>query len=202
MERNRLDRKRKPSGAAVMRGELTDALFRALFQEWAGRGYAALSLEAVARRAGAGKAALYRRWPSKAAMAREALNQVGLDLTAVADQGSLRADIQAILGALRLVLRHPLARRIIPDLHAEIARSAEVAAVMRPFQNARRTRGEDLIRRAIARGELSANVDMQLANDLLAAPLYWRMVVVPGRVDAAYLDKLATAIEAGLRSIK
>lgn len=202
MERNRLDRKRKPSGAAVMRGELTDALLRALFREWAERGYAALSLEAVAKRAGAGKAALYRRWPSKTALARDALDQVGLDLTAVADQGSLWRDIRAMLGALRLVLRHPLARRIIPDLHAEIARSAEVAAMVRPFQSARRLRGEDLIRRAIERGELPAEVDVQLANDLLAAPLYWRLVVVPGRVDGAYLDRLATAIEAGLRSLK
>ena len=185
-----------------MRGELTDALVSALFEEWAERGYAALSLEAVAKRAGAGKAALYRRWPSKAALARDALDQVGLDLTAVSDQGSLRGDIQAILGALRRVLRHPLARRIIPDLHAEIARSADVAAMMKPFQSARRTRGEELIRRAIARGELPAEVDVQLANDLLAAPLYWRMIVVPGRADAAYLDRLATAIEAGLRSLK
>lgn len=185
-----------------MRSGLTDALLRALFQEWAERGYAALSLEAVAKRAGAGKAALYRRWPSKAALARDALDQVGLDLTAVTDQGSLQGDIRAILGALRLVLRHPLARRIIPDLHAEIARSAEVAAMMRPFQDARRTRGEDLIRRAIARGELSPGVDMQLANDLLAAPVYWRLIVVPGRADSPYLDRLATAIEAGLRSLE
>ena len=201
MERKRLDQKRKPSGAAVMRGALTDALFRALFQEWAERGYAALSLEAVAKRAGAGKAALYRRWPSKAALARDALDQVGLDLTVVADQGSLRADIRATLGALRRVLRHPLARRIIPDLHAEIGRSAEVATFMRPFQHTRRLRGEDLISRAVARGELPATVDLEIANDLLAAPLYWRMIVVPGRTDAAYLDRLAMVIEAGLRSL-
>ena len=198
MERNRIDQKRRPSGAAVMRGELTHALFRALFGEWAERGYAALSLEAVAKRAGAGKAALYRRWPSKAAMARDALDAFGLELTATDDQGSLRADVRALLRSIRRALRHPLVRRIVPDLNAELARNAEFATLVQPFQRARRAHGDALLRRAIARGELPETLDFELANDLLAAPLYWRMLVTPGKSDAAYLDRLARAIVAAL----
>ena len=59
MERNRLDEKskRRPSGAALMRDEVTNSLLRAFLEEWAVHGYAALSLERVAARAGAGKAA-------------------------------------------------------------------------------------------------------------------------------------------------
>ncbi|WP_439570025.1 TetR family transcriptional regulator [Roseovarius mucosus] len=64
MERNRsvVKSRRKPSGAAVQRADLTDALYRAFFEEWAERGFAAISLERVAARAGAGKAAIYRRF--------------------------------------------------------------------------------------------------------------------------------------------
>ena len=203
MERNRLvQEKRKPSGAAVMRSDLTASLLRALFEEWAKRGYAALSVEAVAKRAGAGKAAVYRRWPSKEALVRDALNQVGLVLTAVVDQGSLKADILALLAALRRVLRHRLVRRILPDLHAEMARSAEVAAMMQPFQLARRKWGEELIQRAVNRGELSQAIDVELANDLFAALIYWRLIVVRGKADTAYLGRLAKVIEASLRSIE
>ncbi|THD53513.1 helix-turn-helix domain-containing protein, partial [Phenylobacterium sp.] len=54
------------SGAAVKRPQITDALARRFFEEWARVGYSALSLDAVARKAGVGKAALYRRWRSKA----------------------------------------------------------------------------------------------------------------------------------------
>jgi hypothetical protein len=97
-------------------------------------------------------------------------------------------------------MRHPMIRRIVPDLNAELARSPEFATALRPFQDARRARGDALIRRAVARGELAEGLDVDMANDLLIAPLYWRMAVVPGAVDGAYLDRLTAAIVAGLRA--
>jgi AcrR family transcriptional regulator len=202
MERNRLVRKKVPSGAAVMRAELTDALMRAFFKEWADRGYAALSLEAVAKRAGAGKAALYRRWPSKVAMAREALELIAVDLTATPEGASLHADVRAFLSAVRRTLRHPLIRRIVPDLNAELVRSREFAAALRPFQDARRAQGIAMLERAIARGELLADLDIEMANDLLVAPLYWRMTVVTGVADQAYLDRLSAVVVAGLSACR
>lgn len=77
MKRKSIDRKekRKPSGAAVIRAGLTIALQRALFEEWAQYGYLAVSLERVAARAGAGKAAIYRRWPSKLELVLEAIHR-------------------------------------------------------------------------------------------------------------------------------
>ena len=73
MERNRSVKKagpgRTPGGAAIMRVGVTEALTRSFFQEWARVGYSGVSLERVAGSAGVGKAALYRRWPEKAAMA-------------------------------------------------------------------------------------------------------------------------------------
>ena len=111
MERNRSDGNEKtmrfPSGAAVMRGDVTEALTGMFFEEWARTGYAGLSLETVARKAGVGKAALYRRWPEKSAMASDLLSRVGLTMTDVAEQGSLEADLEAVLFAIRRVLRHP-----------------------------------------------------------------------------------------------
>jgi AcrR family transcriptional regulator len=103
MERNRsddkIDRARSPSGAAVMRTDVTEALTRAFFNDWASAGYSGLSLERVARSAGVGKAALYRRWPDKAAMASDLLSRVGLTITDVEEQGSLEGDLKAALFA-------------------------------------------------------------------------------------------------------
>lgn len=131
-------------------------------------------------------------------MARDALEAFGLELTVTDDQGSLRADIRALLRSIRRALRHPPVRRIVPDVNAELARSAEFATLVQPFQHARRAHGDTLLRRAIARGELPETLDFELANDLLAAPLYWRMLVTPRKSDAAYLDRLAGAIVAAL----
>lgn len=78
----------------------------------------------------AGKAAIYRRWPSKLAFAAEALETVPLRLTGTSDHGALPEDIQSFLMMLRRVLRHPLVKRILPDLFAEQARAGESAPLL------------------------------------------------------------------------
>lgn len=204
MERNRSNdlkaKSRAPSGAAIMRADVTEALTRAFFEEWARNGYSGLSLERVARSAGVGKAALYRRWPEKPVMAADLLSRVGLTITDVGDQGSLEGDLEALLLALRRVLRHPLIRRIITDLNAEIERTPALGAAIRPFQSARRERIKGLLNRAIARGELSPDVDREMAADIIAAPLYWRLAVVGGRADRDHIARLARMLAAALRA--
>ena len=71
-----------------VRPAVTAAITRATFREWARVGYASLAMEAVARRAGVGKAALYRRWPSKEALVADLMRQVGTPLGEVPDHGS------------------------------------------------------------------------------------------------------------------
>jgi len=204
MERNRSDDKsdaaRSPSGAAVMRAEVTEALTRAFFNEWARTGYSGLSLERVARSAGVGKAALYRRWPEKAVMASDLLSRVGLTITDVREQGSLEDDLKAALFAIRRVLRHRLVKRILMDLHAEIERTPALERAIRPFQRARRERIDTLIDRAIERGEVASSIDRETAADLVAAPLYWRLAVLGGRSDRAHVERLARMIASALRA--
>ncbi len=204
MERNRSGVNaiplRPPSGAAVMREDVTDALARAFFDEWARDGYSGLSLERVARSAGVGKAALYRRWPDKASMASDLLSRVGLAITDVGAQDTLAADLEALLLALRRVLRHPQIKRIITDLHAELGRTPALEQAIRPFQHARRERVRTLIDRAIARGELSSALDRETAADLIAAPLYWRLAVVGGRSDRRHITRLARMLASALKA--
>lgn len=203
MERNRSVEKgrRKPSGAAVMSADLTIALYRAFFEEWAERGLAAVSLERVAAKAGAGKAAIYRRFSSRQDFAAAALSDLGLTLAIPEDHGSLEADVLAFLIRLRTVLRHPVIRRIVPDLHAEAARSAEMRALNAQVAEARRGQGQVLLDRAISRGELDSSLDRDLALDLLPAPLYWRMVVLGQTPTRRQLDVEAAAITAGLLAL-
>ncbi len=192
--------RRAPSGAAVMLPAVTEALTRAMFEEWARTGYAALSLETVARLAGVGKAALYRRWPSKLAMAADRLEALGVELSPDRDTGSLRGDIAVVVSDLRRILRHPLIRRILPDLHAEMPRNPELAARIRGrLQVERRKRGTLLVARAVARGELPAEVDAELASDALGGMIYWRMIITGGVADRRYLDQLTAFIVDGLR---
>ncbi|WP_245451342.1 TetR-like C-terminal domain-containing protein [Georhizobium profundi] len=178
---------------------MTDTLHRAFFEEWAQRGFAAISLERVAARAGAGKAAIYRRFSSHHEFAAAAVSSLGLKLAMPEDHGSLEADVLAFLIRLRVVFRHPIIRRILPDLHAEAARSASMRELNTQVAHARREQAQVILDRAIKRGELDAGVDRDLALDLLPAPLYWRMVVLGVTPTRDQLATEAVAIVAALK---
>ncbi len=188
------------SGAAVKRPQITDALARTFFEEWARVGYSALSLDAVARKAGVGKAALYRRWRSKADMAADLIRQLSAEVVLAdpGDRGSLEADLLAALQLTRRLLRHPLVRRILPDLYTAMPREPALEAAMRPGEMVREKKVKALVDRAIARGELSADIDRRAATDLLIGPLYWSLVVMGDRCDAKRLETLARMTAAAI----
>ena len=177
-----------PRGAALPRADVTAALRRAFFREWAESGYAALRMERVAARAGVGKAALYRRWKSKGAMATALVEGLATSLVPVPDTGSLAGDVRAFQRSLARVLRHRTVHRILPDLHAEGARSPELARLLRTVTTSRRERGLAILDRATARGELAPDVDRELALDLMAAPIYWRVIATGGRLEEEDLE--------------
>src|SRR3954447_19057207 len=93
---------RPVTGGAVLRKQVTDAITEAAFAEVAETGYARTSMDAVARRAGVGKAALYRRWPSKQAMLAELIRgKVAAALPPVPDTGALRTDLRELFATFR-----------------------------------------------------------------------------------------------------
>src|SRR5690242_9682664 len=69
--------RRPPAGAAVLREEVTTAIRAAFFEEVAEVGYGRASIQGVARRAGVGKTAVYRRWASKSALVLDLVSMVG-----------------------------------------------------------------------------------------------------------------------------
>lgn len=187
------------AGAAVLRDEITTAIRHAVLEELASVGYGRLSIEAVARRAGVGKTAIYRRWSSKLDIVLEVVSSVAGRSLPLPDTGSLRGDLELVFRMVAHALQHPLASQIIPDLLAEAARNPQIA---RTLQEALRARQRDvgvlLIDRAVARGELAAGTDSEVAVDLIVGPLYWRLAVARTRLPPAYLSRLATATAAAL----
>lgn len=199
MERKCVDEnkstRRKPSGAAVKKESVTRAIEKALFEEWAVTGYSAISIEAVAKRAGVGKAAIYRRWPSKLVMVTDLVNKVGVNLFVTPDTGDLYQDVHQILLQLRRLLRHPLIARILPDLHAEMGRNQALASEIRAtVQVQRRSSAEKVIQGAIERRQIGPDKDIEMTLDMLGSMIYWRMVITKNRADKKYLDKLTSLI--------
>jgi AcrR family transcriptional regulator len=182
------------AGAAVLRGDITTALRQALLEELAAVGYGRLSIEAVARRAGVAKTAVYRRWHSKLEMVLEVVAEVAGQKLSLPDTGSLRTDLELVMQVLAHALRHPLASQIIPDLLAEAGRDAQIARTLeQSLRAAQKDIGVRLVDRAIERGELPADVDPDLAVDLVVGPLYWRLAVARRPLPPEYLSRLAAA---------
>ncbi|HEV7707288.1 MAG TPA: TetR/AcrR family transcriptional regulator [Asanoa sp.] len=198
-----IENRRSVAGAAVLRGDITTALRSALLEELAANGYGRLSIEAVARRAGVAKTAVYRRWNTKVDMVLEVVTEVAGRKLSLPDTGSLRSDLRLVLQIVAEALRHPLASQIIPDLLVETGRDPQIAAAL---DRARRTVQDEvgvrLINRAIERGELPADTDPDLAVDLVVGPLYWRLAIARLPLSSVDLSKLADATLAALSARK
>lgn len=189
------DGKRIPAGAAVLREDVTAAIRQAVMQELAAVGYGRLSIEAVARRAGVGKTAVYRRWSSKLEMVLEIVSEVAGRSLPMLDTGSLRGDLEALLHIVARALRHRLASQIIPDLLAEAARNPQIE---RTLQDALRANQREvatlLVGRAVERGELPTGTDPDTAVDLILGPIYWRLAIARTPVPSGYVKRLAEAV--------
>ncbi|HEY1484599.1 MAG TPA: TetR/AcrR family transcriptional regulator [Micromonosporaceae bacterium] len=191
--------RRVPAGAAVLRGDVTDAIQSALVEELAAVGYGRLSIEAVARRAGVGKTAVYRRWDSKLAMVLEVVSAVASPGLALPDMGSLVADLEALLRFAGRALRHPLASQIIPDLLAEAARNEQIATTLHEtLAGYEHAIGVLLVERAVSRGELAGDVPADLAVDLVIGPLYWRLAIARSKLPDKQIKTMAAACAAAL----
>ena len=142
-------------------------------------GFSALTVESVASRAGVGKATIYRRWPSKLPLVVEAFG--GLPGLEDVDTGDLREDLVTML---RRYLQHfnttPLAT-VLPSLAGERAHNPELG-VFDEVLLERRQPLRAAFERAVARGEISRDLDLQLAADLVVGPIAVRLYFTGARV--------------------
>jgi AcrR family transcriptional regulator len=185
----------------VLRGDITVAIRNAVMNELAEVGYGRLSIEAVARRAGVGKTAIYRRWTNKLEMVLEIVSDVAGRSVPLPDTGTFAGDLQLLMMIVSRALQHRIASQIIPDLMAEASRNPQIAATL---QTALRTHqlavGDKLIGQAVARGELPPGTDPDVAVDLILGPLYWRLAVARTSLTDDYLEKLIAVVTAALRA--
>lgn len=176
-----------------MRPAVTEAIADAAIAELVEHGYAKLAMEKVARRAGVGKHALYRRWPSKLDLVTDVLARLSVPDAPTPDTGSLRGDVRAILGAVTQWLTDPRIRAILPSLIAEYDRNPALAeAAATHIGGPRRAWGRAALERARVPAE-----QVEMVLDVLAAPVFWRLTHARP-VDDDYLDALANMIVAGI----
>lgn len=159
----------------------------------ADRGPAGFTVDEVASRAGCGKATVYRRWPSRAALLLETAHRLGLE-PPVVDNGSLRADSVEMLSVLAHKMRHTPAGRILPGIIAEATVDPEMRRILADFIAERRDRPREVLERGIGRGELPPDADVELILDLLGGTIMYRALIAGQEVDGAYVERLVDRV--------
>jgi AcrR family transcriptional regulator len=136
-----------------------------------------VSMDAVADRAGVSKATIYRWWPSKERLALEALAEWASAGSPARDTGTLRGDLLALVGPWVGDMRRREFGRVIAALITEAQSDPAFAAdYRRHFVEERREPMHAALTRAIERGEARADIDIDVALDLVYGPLYHRLL--------------------------
>jgi AcrR family transcriptional regulator len=173
--------------------EADRAILRAALELCAAEGFEGTTVEAVAARAGVGKATVYRRYPNRVGLVVAAATEVCCGLADHADTGSVREDLRLVAHGIVQTVRSDLTRAMLVQIAAAAARLPELRAAQHQFVATRRTVAVTAIRKGIARGELRSDTDPDLMADLIAAPLLHRAVTLGDAVDECYGDALVDA---------
>jgi AcrR family transcriptional regulator len=169
----------RPRDARADRAILTSAL-----ELMAEDGVHAFRIDDVARRAGVGKATIYRRYRSKEQLATEAVGALVGEEIEIPDSGSTRSDLLALMRDAVELYSGTLAAKLMPSVFDEMSRNEKFAEIGRHrFLTPRRTALRAVFESGIKRGELRADIDIELALDVLAGPLFYRLIVTGGPID-------------------
>ncbi len=163
------------------------------------RGYSAVTIEAIAARAGVGKQTIYRWWPSRAALVLEAYLSSADVVPPPAPGRTARADIRALLSWLIAVLAQPTGGHVVAGLVGDIQHDADLAeGFHRDVVPARREPMLAALERGRERGEIRADANLELAVDALHGAVFYRLLLSGEPLDAAFAARLADHLLEGL----
>ncbi len=191
---------RKPRPAVkreVVRGEpVVTGVLTAARQELAKVGYRALRIEDVALRAGVNKTTVYRRWPTKAELVRDALEDGAQEMCAVPDTGSLRADLLE-MGRMFTKLTGSTEGESLMRMMVGEGADPEVADLKKALRKTHEAMPNAMLARAVSRGELAPDVDHTVLLDAFVGAIHHRMFLMTEKVTEAFLVSLVDLLLKG-----
>lgn len=134
------------------------------------------SIEAVARRARAGKPTIYRWWPSKSALLL-AVYARQKPVAIISDTGSVEGDVRQFLTYLLAHWANSPGGQVFRYVIAEAQQDAAAASALRDYSVERRRHTAAIFRRGIDRGELRADIDVDIAAEMLGAIAWHRLLL-------------------------
>ncbi|MFE2431876.1 TetR/AcrR family transcriptional regulator [Streptomyces sp. NPDC059373] len=162
-------------------------------------GLRAATMEAIAARAGVGKATVYKWWPSRGAVALEGFMLRAASSWSLPEDASAPEALRILaVASVRLFTRSP-AGPLMRALAADAQSDPEIAQALREqWLGPRRAVAAEVIREGIARGELRADLDMAAVLDLVFAPVYYRLLFSHEPLDEAFAERCIDHVLTGI----
>jgi AcrR family transcriptional regulator len=167
------DEARRPGRPRDARADV--AILNATFFELAENGYAGLSMDKVAARAGVSKATIYRRWPSREALILDAWRAVDPAEHSKPDTGDIRTDLELLCAEYERSFSGEIVS-MLPQMVAAVQQSPQLAELFTHFVDEHMRPLYDVYQRALERGQLRPDVDVKLAATLLAGPIFFSLL--------------------------
>ena len=159
------------------------------------RGFAGVTIEGIAARAGVAKQTIYRWWPSKVEVLLDTLIEDSQESLALPETGSAIEDARRYLRRLAAFITGDPAGKVLLALIGEAQHDAEMAGVFHArYLDPRRDEERAMLARGVASGELPPDLDADRALDALLGPVYYRALVTNGPISAAFTDGLVTDV--------
>jgi AcrR family transcriptional regulator len=177
------------------------AILAAALELLAEQGMHSLRMDDVAKRAGVGKATIYRRYRSKDELVIDAVRAL-IDEIVVPDTGATRSDLLALMNDAVSFYSQPIAAGVMPTAVLEMSRDSEFAEVVRErFLMGRRGALRTVFERGVKRGDLRRDLDLDLALDVLAGPLFYRLLITSGPIDGRLAENVVELILRGFAPV-
>ncbi|MCX5405299.1 TetR/AcrR family transcriptional regulator C-terminal ligand-binding domain-containing protein [Streptomyces sp. NBC_00335] len=177
-----------------------DAAIRDAVRELVPRvGYAGLTMDAIAAKAGIGKAAIYRRHSSRGELVFSVLVH-GRRSPDLPDTGTLTGDLTALAGLILGIFSDPVTAAAAPGLLADVRQQPDVAArFQETFIAEERAQIAEMLERAHQRGELTAPADPALVHAAVLGTAYGWLFLLDQPPTPALASHLAALGEAAAR---
>jgi AcrR family transcriptional regulator len=161
-------------------------------------GYAAVTIDGIARRSGVARTTIYRHWGSLAHLVVDAVSLIDEQWSAP-DTGSVRDDLVAQGMRLNEKLATSEWGRALPTLIDGSSRDPELLRLHTERTCQRRDQTIALVERGMARGELPGGLEAALIVDRIAGPIFYHHLIMHTPLDRAYIVRLVDDVLAPFR---
>ncbi len=176
------------------------AILNATLRILSTEGYAALTLDRVAAEAHASKATIYRRWKTKEHLVLAVFSQLP---PVVPEEGrNLEEDLLSLFSQSARFMQDSPLKSVLPSLAAECVRNPALSSALILVNEQRRAPPRLVFQRAIRRGELPADTDIELAIDVIQGAVAIRLYFLLDTLSETWIRRLVRLVIAGLRAQK